>query len=407
MQKNVLQIIWLWVLLGFTSMVYFLSLAISLPVVVTAVLVAAFGYLSYRWLGRHIAIEDPVVNKNHTTWACVILLVGIVIITNKAYYLEPQYGYWDAWWIWNYHAKFLGHPEFAGFLISKHSLVPHPDYPLFVSGSIAFFWRLMSTDNISVSYALSFLTTLVIPVTIFLALYRRNIVVAALAFLLLAVDDFYLERALAQYADLPLGFAFLCAFICLENVKKQPLMTVVTSAVLGCCLWTKNEGAMLTLVFITLNCRSLFGRGRWKPFLSGFAFPLLVFVFFKLSARSNDLFELQDDHTRNFIFDWSRYEMVWESLIYNLSHNFVAVKIGLIAFAILCFVERRLPDRAIIVLLVCTTGYFFVYVLTPKSLDWHLATSMDRVLFHIVPSYIYVLARNFSRLHFRLETAES
>ena len=404
MQKNILQIIWLLLLLCFASMVYFLSLMAGAPFAAAVLLTAVFGFVSYRWLGRHIITQEAIPqSKAYIAWSYLILIAGVAIITNKSYYIEQKYGDWDAWWIWNFHARFLQYPQYAGFLLSKHSQLPHPDYPLFVPGSIAFFWRLIGADNILVSYILTFFTTLAIPVVTYLALYRKNIVVAALALLLLATDEFYLGHALAQYADLPLGLMFLCAFICVEQIQEQPLMVVAAAAVLGCCLWIKNEGEMLAAVFIVFNYKSLLAQGHWRYFVSGIAFPLIVLLLFKSTAHANDLIELQGSKTQGYMYDWSRYSMIGHYLLINLNDHFVTVKAGLIAYAIYCLVKMRLPGNGLATLLCCTAGYFFVYVLTPKSLEWHLQTSMDRVLLQIMPAYVYVLARSFSGIHFYRE----
>ena len=34
------------------------------------------------------------------------------------------------------------------------------------------------------------------------------------------------------------------------------------------------------------------------------------------------------------------------------------------------------------------TGYFFIYVITPKNLDWHIRTSLNRLLLHLWPAFL-------------------
>jgi lipopolysaccharide export LptBFGC system permease protein LptF len=86
----------------------------------------------------------------------------------------------------------------------------------------------------------------------------------------------------------------------------------------------------------------------------------------------------------------------------NFNHNFIPIKVGLILYTAFCFIEKKLPGKNIIMLLCCLVGYFFVYIMTPLGLEWHLATSIDRVLMQLMPSFIYVLAFRLSSIDFSL-----
>ncbi len=407
MPKSLLQIIWVSLLLGFISMAYFLAVLVHLPFLVTILLVVLFGYFSYRWLDKNIITEDAInISRRYVAWSYVILAAGILILTNKGYYIETKYGGWDAWGMWNYHARLLQYPEYARFLLSKTSFAPHADYPLYLPANIAFFRRLTGIDNAIIPFAFGYFFTLVTPVCIYLSLYRKNLAVATLAFFLIIMDDFYLEHGLSQYADVPLAFLFLCAFICLEQAKKQPAMVVAVAALLGCCMWMKNEGEMLSVIFILFNMKTLAGNKRWKYFIAGIALPLLVLVVFKSMTPTTDLIGAQSAKTQAYISDASRYKLIWQFLGDNFNHNFLVVKIGLIIYAIFCFAEKKWPGNGILILLCCLIGYFFVYVMTPLPLEWHLMTSIDRLLMQLMPSFIFVMALRFTKLQFSFRDQE-
>ncbi len=393
---------WLPILMGFASMLYYLSLVVGLPFIVTVLLVIVFGYFSYRWPCKNISnAETTGLGKARIGWSYAILVAGLIIITNKSFYIEPQYGYWDSWTIWNYHAKFLQQPDYRKFLFSINPMM-HADYPLYLCSSIAFLRRLTGCDNFVVPFVLGYCIMLLVPVSIFLALYRRNLPVAALIFFLIITDDFYLERGLGQYADVPLAFLFLCAFICIEEAGKKPAAVLATAALLGCCAWVKNEGNMLAGIFILFNFKTLFADGRWKYFLAGIALPVLTLIVFKSAAPANDIVEGQGTKTGDLLMDGSRYALVWDYLTYNFNHFYIPIKIGLIIYPIFCIAEKRWPDRNILALLCCLLGYFFVYIITPKGLDWHVHTSMDRVIIQLMPAFMYIMALRFSRLQFSL-----
>jgi hypothetical protein len=44
------------------------------------------------------------------------------------------------------------------------------------------------------------------------------------------------------------------------------------------------------------------------------------------------------------------------------------------------------------ILLVVLSGYFWIYVITPIELNLHLGSSLDRLLMHLWPSAIFVIA---------------
>jgi len=247
---------------------------------------------------------------------------------------------------------------------------------------------------------------LLVPVTIYLALYRKNLPIAALAFFLIVIDDLYLEHGLSQYADVPLAFLFLCAFICMGYAKKQVAMVAVTGALLGCCMWTKNEGEMLSVIFILFNIKALVENKRWKYFIAGIALPLLVLVVFKSMTPTTDLIGAQSAKTHGYISDVSRYQLIWQFLGDNFNHNFLTIKIGLIMYAVFCFAQKKWPGKGIVILLCAIVGYFFVYVMTPLPLEWHLMTSIDRLLMQLMPSFVFVMALRFSNLQFSFSDQE-
>jgi hypothetical protein len=41
-------------------------------------------------------------------------------------------------------------------------------------------------------------------------------------------------------------------------------------------------------------------------------------------------------------------------------------------------------------------GYFLIYVLTPHNIEWHLRTSLYRLLVHVFPSFLFLLFASVS-----------
>ncbi len=45
---------------------------------------------------------------------------------------------------------------------------------------------------------------------------------------------------------------------------------------------------------------------------------------------------------------------------------------------------------ALMALFLMLLGYFFIFIITPFDLAWHLATTLDRLLMQLWPSFIFV-----------------
>ena len=399
MHKNSLQLIWASLLTGFVSISYYLSLlSPAIPFAVTISVIILFAVYSYKWVINAAVEEIPFTSNTKKILSYIVFAAGVIIITNKSYYCCLQYGGWDGWSIWNYHAKFLLHEGQYHYLFNSPGYGGHPDYPLFLPSAIAFVWRITGSTSQIVPFIFSFFFTLATPVVIYYSLYRKNIYVAGLVFLLMATKEFYLERGLAQYADLPLGFMFLCAIICISNGIADKRETLITGALLGCCMWLKNEGIMLSVLFIVFNGPSLMLKGKWKYFVGGLILPVTALLLFKAGAPATDLIEGQSASTLGHLKDWNRYKMIWDAMANQLTNNFSEIKIAIILYACLCVAQRKVPAKSLVMLLCCVTGYFFVYVITPRDLEWHLGTSADRVLLQLFPAFAYLLTLQFTNI---------
>ena len=52
--------------------------------------------------------------------------------------------------------------------------------------------------------------------------------------------------------------------------------------------------------------------------------------------------------------------------------------------------ERSAVATAALAIGLLLVGYFFVFVITPHDLGWHVATSLHRLLLHAWPSLLFV-----------------
>lgn len=392
MQNSGRHIVIMGAAIGCISMLYFLCLVCSMPFIVDVAFAGAACFYLCKYFKPSAAFQ-----LNTGRLPLAILLCGVAIIINKAYYIAPKYGLWDAWAIWNLHASYLADTaHWKQMFLNVH--FGHPDYPLALPGILAFMRKLfLGLLDIPVTYAFHFAITLLIPLLIYFETYTRSIFIAALALILFATNDFYLLQGTAQMADTLLGFFFLCALVSIEHGKQDRKMLILSAFFLGCCAWTKNEGLILALIFILFYINILFTKTNIKYFFGGIALPAITLAIFKLGyAPPNDMVQGQGKHTYNLLFEKERYKLVYHFFKTNIKESFRDVKYGVLIYTIICIFRRQWPDRRLVMIAACLLVYMMVYIISPNDLEWHLFTSQNRLMHQLMPATMYILALKFA-----------
>ena len=62
---------------------------------------------------------------------------------------------------------------------------------------------------------------------------------------------------------------------------------------------------------------------------------------------------------------------------------------------------RNTINTALLVILSMLVGYFIVYIITPNELEYHLNTSLRRLLLQLLPSGFFIFFLKVSTSHFR------
>lgn len=405
MQKITVQIFWLAMLCGCISVLYFLSLVIGLPVIITTVLIIVASFFLYKGMMKRLVSAEAATPMSRK--AFYILAGSIVLFSSFEIFLSRKYGDWDAITIWNFHADFLRDATHwrRMFLFSE---LAHPDYPLLTSASTGFFWRLMYPHTPGfVPFAISAMFCTLIPVTLFLELYRKNLQLAVLTLLVFLSNSYYLNCGIVQYADVHLAFFILGTIVAINYYKesRNPNYILLCGMMLGAALWTKNEGIMITGIFSLFYFRDLIRKKNLVYFVAGMAPFLLALLVLKFAyAPANDLINGQQRvHWQN-ILQKDRYKLIFSFISDKLNERFYAIKIGFIVYLLDCVFRQRFPAKNLLLICTIMAGYVFVYIFTPHDLGWHLNTSVDRLMLQLMPATIYIMARDLSSL--RLKTVE-
>ena len=334
------------------------------------------------------------------TAACAVLLVQAV---------RQPHGQYDAVSMWNAKARliFLSHGDWSA---AASSYLAHPDYPLLLPLSIARGWLYTGNHTTAVPALLASLFTLsatgLLTTAVTLLRGRTQGLLAGLV----SLGPFaFLTWGASQYADIPFAFFMLATLVllCLQQRAPTPAgaLLLLAGMAAGFAAWTKNEGMLLVVavsaVYALVNVRSKRPFERTTLyFLAGVIPALALVLLFKSQvAAANDIFAGQGLTVvaRRMIDMW-RYVLIAAALAKELLSfgEWRPNPLLLLAFygAIVRFHVPEYDKAGVLIgaatLCLMLFGYLFIYVMTPRDLQWHLSTSLDRLLLHVWPSVVFL-----------------
>jgi len=426
--------------LGLFSLLFFLarvlgiSHLVAIDVVVLAMLCAAFLLIRTRILAAQSPVRSDE-NVRLPRWLDRCLTVSFTCAICGGLYsailrsiAHPHGEGWDAFAIWNLHARFL----FRGGEHWRDGLSPlipwsHPDYPLLLPAAVAHFWSILGHEDTAVPALISLCFTLGTVGLLSSSLtILRGRTFGMLGGLALLSTPFFIEQGSSQYADVPLAYFFLAAMVLLhlhrrrltESSDSLGQLLVLCGMAAGCAVWTKNEGllflsAMLVArVLVRIGWTFVLSTGMvtqrnraetWADLLKfavGVAPFFLLVVWFRHSiAFSSELFSNQGTMLQR-ILDPSRYGAIvkWFAKEFLRFGEWWLIP-GTVLLIVLYFlgdtdgVDRRsgVDIRSSVWTLTLTlAGYFAIYMITPYDLYWHLRFSLNRLFLQLWPCAIFL-----------------
>jgi hypothetical protein len=407
--RNSVFIIGIAIFLVGISVVYFFSLPFGVPLSITALFILLFGFFFFKYIFNITKFE--VQNNDRPIYNILsyfVLCFALFLLTKNTNNVAEKYGGWDAWWFWNYRAKYFTDNSLWNIktleTYDKDLLVQrvaHADYPPGLSSLVAFFWRLFNTQSTSVPFCISFLFAAFIPVLLFIELHKKNLLIASIIILWLVTNENYILEGTLMLSDIWISFFLLATIIGIEHYRasSNPNFLILSGASLGCSLWTKNEALLLLFMIIVFYGVNLLQKNVFRYFIIGLIVPMCALFIFKIFyATPGDLFVSNWHETIHKLTDIKRYETIWSYFIKEINIHYNSLKKVFLAYLIICFLLRKLPSVGVLFIISCITSYFMVYSITPHNLDWHVSTSIDRLVLHLAPALVYVLFIGFSKL---------
>jgi hypothetical protein len=335
------------------------------------------------------------------TIAAGAIVIGAMLLAHTLVALP--YGWWDGWSIWNLRAAFLSVPDDHwrdGF--TSTLAWSHPDYPLLVPASVARLWQ--AGEPTSAFAPRLFAVAVVASSAMVLAgsvARHAGVIAMSLALSLLLIPS-YVYWGASQTADVPLGLYVLVAVAALAGSRTERRYLIAGLAA-GLAAWTKNEGVLVAAVLAGIVAVMVYRSGGGVRPLSRFgvglsAGVLALLLFTSAVAPPSDLLQQMltqqplakaADIDRHIFV--ARY-MLGESLTWG-NWLFVPPSVLLAGCVVIAgFRWREVPGQVgigVAMVGVMLAGYYWVYVLSPYDLQWHLDTSWPRLIAQVWPTIVW------------------
>ena len=325
--------------------------------------------------------------------------------------IKEPHGLWDAFNLWNLKAKFIcrAPSDWANLFHQMISDNLHLDYPLLQTAYIAKCWIFLKNESVWVPIVLSFVFTfctiglLASSISIF-----TNKTKGLIAGLVLLCTPFYMTMGDSQYADNIIGFFYLATIVLLTFARSgtsiKPNLLIAVGITAGLSAWTKNEGFLFITCLFTSQLILLFFKNyrallvEFKYILLGLLPILLLIAYYRIAiAPANDITHAQGKETLVKLADFSRYEIVWNWYVGQFKtfgqwafNPWWLFLLGLVYKGINIKEHSNILLSTFILLLLMLIGFFFIYIITPLPLMFHLSTSTHRLFFQLFPSFIFI-----------------
>jgi hypothetical protein len=398
--------------IGVTSLLYFLFLFTRQ----SGFLLLLFGvtllltFISSRnWQPFDLSHNQPLTPVQKALFFILVAIIMINLATFISTSMRIPHGSWDSWAVWNRVARFIfrSGQDWQRIFSSEFNWLFHADYPLLVPLTTAWVWDVLNVETQRAPMIQAGIYLFLCGPLLFSALYvTRSFGTACLATTVLLANPEYIEIGSIQIADTPLAFFIAATAILyvLYDKYKQPQILVLAGITTALAAWTKNEG----LIFLAGSLAGLFiisykNEPTWRLagwYSTGLVLPLAIVLFHKLVlAPTSDIYNQGSAEIMAKVFDFSRYAAIGKEFGAAL-FTFGGWGFNVPAFLVYYIIMKKRGDstsssRGIfavgIILLIQLLGYFAIYVVTPHDLEWHLAFSLTRIIYHLFPTALLLL----------------
>ena len=373
---------------------------------------------------RNLAWCTPVVTDDEAPMnklrAISVAAAVVAIFAAAIRSFNRPYGGWDALAMWNLKARFLFFGVDDGSwtrMFDPDASVAHPDYPLLLPTTVYRLWLTLGEPSQWVPAVFS-----IVVLTMTIVLLRAAVkactshLVADASVLVLLSTTFFVQHAASQFADNFLALLILAASVVLRQLiiagnQVNFGLNLLYGVLLGLAAATKNEGLLVTTVFVMVYAASLVMRRNMSVTehiraLIYVATGWTLMIYPHLLMRygfdvSNDLVTGQSVEHILSTLSWERIALLFW-LVIPIIAEFIALPCitGIGVWLLLRMHLRPVFTRESLLViaapLLVLSGYLAVLWLTPHDLGFHVTTSLERLLVHIWAALIFALGTLFS-----------
>ena len=339
-------------------------------------------------------------------WAGVALGFLFFVLDFQAASSANPAGEWDAMSIWNLRAHYLTSGadlwrRAVSMDLGGHMTgAAHPGYPLFLSGFLAMQWTTGGFDE-AASIWTSFLFAAGNLVLLGASIAsRKSTALGLLAWLVLLASEVFASQAAAQYSDLLQGLAFLSALVLLEAAADhvEPRISAAAGLAIGLAGWIKNEGLPFALAALCVAAWRF--RGPKLIWVGIGAVPgFLATAVLKLFVAHGT--EAIFPHTMGEAMDkiagagrWWQAALGFGKAVYDAGNLWThpVLLAALLALALRFVPRAEWRARWWLAIPICVTAAaeYGLYLITTADLNWHISTSVSRLVAQLWPSLIWL-----------------
>jgi hypothetical protein len=296
---------------------------------------------------------------------------------------------------------FLQNPDYREF---------HQDYPLLVPLLESAVYQFLGTVNDTASKTLFPLFLLGCVILFWVCLRRAEFPPSrALAFtFMLSSIPYFASQATNGYVDGVVSFYFGAGslYLYVWQHSRDPLLLVISAALTGFAALTKNEGILLAgiqLLILGLTLASAreraLDRSQLKLFAAYLGILSAILLPWFLFRANLDLF---NDMTSGAAFRWRHIERLGAVLYFYQTQVFGPRNWNLVWILFLGLLVwngrgwlRSSARPLVLTVMLALVAYNGIYLVTPHDVMWHLRTSASRLLLHILPQVMFLIALGF------------
>ncbi len=324
------------------------------------------------------------------------------------YASQRVHGDWDAWMIYNRAARFIyrGQEAWQDAFSKDMDVIFHADYPPLLSLNIASRWALLNEETSYVPMFQSIFFSLASLGLCFSALASlKSLGQAGLGIIFLGGVSLFLGEGGRQTADVPLAFYILASivflFFCYQ--EGRPVLIVYTGFSMGLAAWTKNEGMLFLFVSAGIMVIAAIRKGSFHGlffFFAGLFLPLVLLLYFKFQLAPPSEFLVHENGViMQNLLDTSRHRFIFNSfknfILHSGGWNNIGVFVVLCLYFLLFRIRVKDNQNAVFISLAIFAfqimGYYFIYLISPYDLEWHVSFSLNRLFVHIYPALVFVI----------------